>query len=310
MRPFTELSEENFKLLKKSMAYFRKEIRRFELPEKNWKASPGYSGEYWYFVYFYGKDENKNQQIMKEPIKGPHGFGHYKLINPDPTKKFIEWAGFTDKVRKEEPMERSAIYFLIKFREYADYTLSELFFKNKYITLEKANNSLSQYEQSHIDYNKGRKASIRALKNWVNAIDSDRMQKIGKILDENTKYLPKYTDEVPLTLYRAVLVEKPLLDKVRNKNKPLVLHINKYSSWTLDQEKAGGLVDVIEDPNLTPVILKKTFKPEDIMLNVEEAAQDLGIKETTLYNAYNEKEVIIKTNKKTFTFDLSDVLKY
>lgn len=138
------------------------------------------------------------------------------------------------------------------------------------------------------------------LRRWLEYNNDDDMQEAGKELEQFRLGLPKeYLRSPSNTLYRCVLIKKALLEK----HKPLILENREYSSWTYSPEAAkkfGSSRYVSEGYVLA--ILKHRFSDNEIFLNAEKLSAEL------LYGYMeDEKEIIVKNVKKSFTFQPREI---
>jgi hypothetical protein len=149
------------------------------------------------------------------------------------------------------------------------------------------------------------------LEGWLYADNYKQAIKHAERLEHLTKYLPEECKRSPSNiLYRCVMVNKSLLDKVvEGKKSHLVLRNRLYSSWTYDEEAAhkfGSSIhpDIYKNNSRILVMLKRTFSKDEIMLAVLPAVYAVGIGTTIVKE---EKEIIVKNIKKDFKFKPEEI---
>lgn len=157
--------------------------------------------------------------------------------------------------------------------------------------LEKLTNAFLGWVVTNYDYNIAKQAGVR--------------------LERLMRYVPSKIKRSPVnTLYRAIIIKESLLNKVLKKNKYFILKNRKYSSWTYDLKAAKRFAeDFLMSKDYCFVILRKTFKPDEMIVNIPELRRYLYHEKMLEGNdysyVYREKEIIVKIagNDHRFTID-------
>lgn len=151
-----------------------------------------------------------------------------------------------------------------------------------------------------------------ALEQWTLGYEYSKAVKYAKQLDKLSSYLPKKFYKAPRLLYRAILVAPKAFERIKQ-GKPLILKNRKYSSWTTNITAAQHFADNSENSkNYIRVVLRKTFTPDEILLNIEKLGMYLYE-----YNKFKyprmlqeEQEVLIKNPIVNFRFTPENIYKY
>lgn len=149
------------------------------------------------------------------------------------------------------------------------------------------------------------------LNTWTGGNAYADASKIGSVIEKLTKYLPFYVKKSPTsTLYRFVSISTRLLKKVQKGEKEAILRNRRYSSWTYNLDAAkdlaeANILDIINE-GYTPIILRRTFSSDQILLNINEAYEFLGRQDPH----EDENEIIVKNANKDYKFTSKDIYLY
>lgn len=173
------------------------------------------------------------------------------------------------------------------------------------ITKEQFEDLINKYRTPHAKEIQG------ALWSWVYASNFKKSTKYGGAIHKYLQDIPDQLKETSSnTLYRAIKIDQSLFDKLQvGRKKSLELKDRTYSSWSYSEAAAQDFGSRFgheaSQQGQIVVILRKRFKPDEIMLNVEKAAKYYGLE--TSY-AEEEGEIIVRVSHLTFTF--KDIYKY
>lgn len=309
MKKITAVSKTNVQVLNNFIKYFREQLNKLHLPgPKHWRISKIQGPNVW--IYKYIGPEVKNIQWDV-----PH-FGIQSLY-PEIIDKSIK-VEFSNNPKYEEVIT-AYVNILFHGNLYGDLfdpsisteqendlakALGELLLKEKRVTADKINGLIAKYgNRPHLSIIL--ENARLALSNWVREDNYTKAVKAGAILERSLSALPEDVKQSPSnTLYRALLVQPKMWTKIKQ-GKPLILKNRKYSSWTYDLKAAKEFANRKDTMIATAVILRRTFKDENILLNVIPAVKFLHIKSN--YYIAKEKEIIVKNVQKDFTFKPSEI---
>lgn len=165
----------------------------------------------------------------------------------------------------------------------------------------------------------------KAIRNWIFDATFKNSFLLGKRLYKATEYFPQFRKSPSNTLYRCMAVSKSLLIAAQTKGKPLILKHRTYSSWTYDLKAAQtfGQYKYGEAAlaNLMLVIVKKIFKDQNIVCNIEKAGkyliklseQNVIEKKKVSFSKSlleKEKEIVIRNPQDNFVFKPQDIHSY
>lgn len=150
-----------------------------------------------------------------------------------------------------------------------------------------------------------------ALRNWGGGGNYEKAAKWGRKLEQLLPYMPAETKQAPTnTLFRLIIVKQPLLDKILNENKPLILKNRRYSSWTSSARAAAQFTKNRHlSRNEAYVILQKTFTPNEILVNVFELASYLSKRGLMPIYEYmhDEQEIIVRNTSNDYKLTLKNI---
>lgn len=146
----------------------------------------------------------------------------------------------------------------------------------------------------------------QVLEQWAIGGNYSKAVKWGQMLDKAVHFLPPEALGLPdqaIKLYRGVHVDETAFQKLLEKDKPLILKNRKYSSWSADFNVAKSFAS-FPSQNKVGVVIKRTFPKKDLLLNVQQLAKYLRIKDKV---DSDENEVIVKNGNKDYKFTLKDI---
>ena len=159
-------------------------------------------------------------------------------------------------------------------------------------------------------------ALMELLAEWAEMQDYRAYARLGKKIEQimfgvdflKNSQLRKVSS---YTLYRAVLMDRKLFDKVRYGWEKVFKQKNRrYSSWanSLSATKAFANQVLVPKANHNQVVLifRKTFKDAQIVINIPHFADEFN--ESTIEAPSEVREVIIRNLNNDFEYEASDVL--
>jgi hypothetical protein len=184
--------------------------------------------------------------------------------------------------------------------------LIQLAWSSRDVTKEQFDELLNRYVVVH------GKEIADALSNWIYSSNFEKSSKYGGRLYRYRQYIPENLKQSPSnTLFRAMEIDQSLFDKIISGQKKYIELKNRmYSSWSYNLLATKAFGESFEyeaaQKKQIIIILRKTFTPNQIFLNIEKAARYFGVKSTY---SEDEFEIIIRTSQ-NFKFIFKDIYSY